>query len=166
MICQYLHRNLRNTKTLKKSRDFSFFFAMLELAWRRLGDVLDAAWALLSALWRLLGDVSGAPLGHLGSFRGIEKGQDGARRSGVHFGCQLGFNLDYRLKRASERSERSARSAGMQCQADRGDAIEQQQREKYERTERGEEKSTTCFEVLFNSTRFPFIAKHRLHSIT
>ena len=100
---------------------------MSEFFWRRLGEVLGASWAVLPALWRPLGDVSGALVGHLGSSRGIEKGQDGARRSTVHFGCQLGFNLDYplgRAKRASERSERSARSAGMQCQADRGDAIE------------------------------------------
>ena len=114
-------------------------FVMLELVWRRLGDVLDASWAILSALWRPLGDVSGAPLGHLGSFRGIEKGQDGARRSRVHFGCQLGSNLDYPLGRASERSERSARSAGMQCQADRGDriAIKREIREKREGKRRG-----------------------------
>ena len=32
---------------------------------------------------------------------------------------------------------------------------------KDERTERGEETNTTCFEVLFISARFPFIAKHR-----
>ena len=76
---------------------------MSELVWRRLGDVLDASWAILSALWRPLGDVSGAPLGHLGSFRGIEKGQDGARRSRKHFRCQLGSNLDYPLGRAERR---------------------------------------------------------------
>ena len=53
---------------------------MLELVWRRLGDVLDASWAILSALWRPLGDVSGALVGHLGSPRGAETGQEGARR--------------------------------------------------------------------------------------
>ena len=102
-------------------------FAMSEFFWKRLGENFGASWAVMSALWRPLGDVSGAPLGHLGSFRGIEKGQDGARRSRKHFRCQLGSSFDYplgRAKRASERSERSARSAGMQCQADRGDAIE------------------------------------------
>ena len=97
---------------------------MSEFFWRRLGEVLGASWAVLPALWRPLGDVSGALVGHLGSSRGIEKGQDGARRSTVHFGCQFGFNLDYPSGRAKRASERSARSAGMQCQADRGDAIE------------------------------------------
>ena len=109
----FLVKKYRGTQfCVQCSGDVFFFF------------LIDFHGLILSALWRPLGEVSGAPLGHLGSFRGIEKGQDGARRSRKHFRCQLGSNLDYPLGRAKRASERSARSAGMQCQADRGDAIE------------------------------------------
>ena len=73
------------------------------------GGVLGASWAILSALWKPLGDVSGAPVGHLGSSRGIEKGQDAQDA----LECILGANLGptwitpwgARSARASEASE-------------------------------------------------------------
>ena len=104
MICQDLDRNPRNTNTQKKTRKNMVFWRCRSSS-GDLGDVLGASWAILSALWKPLADASGAPVGHLRSSRGIEKGQDGARRSTVHFGCQLGFNLDYLLGR-SKRAER------------------------------------------------------------
>ena len=100
---------------------------MSELVWRRLGDVLDASWALLSALWRPFGGVPGALWGiseALEPPRRAKTAQDGANmrqdvaetvnmllpeRVNMLRDVSQTLHKDYLFgrERASERSERS-----------------------------------------------------------